>query len=70
MKLALDTYKDIIFGDNSRRIHALFTLALWTCAGAFLFSTILYYITPYDNQVAPFIGGLAISAVVGLIKFS
>ena len=70
MKFALDTYRDVAQGTRDRKIHALFTFALWFAAGGYLFATLGEYFVPLASDTANFLGALAVSTVVSAIKFS
>lgn len=68
MRLALDTYRDVVSGDQERRIHALFTFALWFVAGAFVVSAVTFYIVPMESLAVSVFGGAVVSAFVAAIK--
>jgi uncharacterized membrane protein YraQ (UPF0718 family) len=70
MRFAMDTFRDIAFGTRDRRIHAIFTLGLWFVAGAFLASTVQYYVAPFESTAASVAGGALISAIAAALKLS
>lgn len=67
MKFALDTYRDIAQGGD-RRVHALFTLAMWFVAGTYVASSAMYYFAPYESTAAAMLGGAVVAAAVAAIK--
>ena len=70
MKFALDTFRDVVNGDKERRIHALLAFGLWFVAGAFLASTLQYYLLPAETASAPLVGGVIASLTAAAIKFT
>jgi amino acid permease len=70
MKMVLETYKEIFSGNTDRKIHALFTLAIWFCAGAYLSSTLLFYILPYAGTGASMLGGLIVASIVATLELA
>jgi hypothetical protein len=68
MRFALDTYREVRYGNAERRIRALFTFAMWFVAGAYLTSTILFYISPLDGASVSAIGGLAVACIAATLK--
>ena len=70
MKLVLDTYRDVASGDRDRRVHALFTFALWFAAGGYVVSSLSEYVSFIEAGFPSIVGGVVVSAVVAFIKFS
>jgi hypothetical protein len=68
MRLVITVYEDIVHGDARRRIHACFTLVMWFVMGAYVTSTILFYIAPDHNIVASVVGGTVVAAAASLLK--
>ena len=70
VKFALDTFRDVVNGDRDRRIHALLAFSLWFVAGAFLASTIQFYLFPAETAAASILGGVLASLTAAVIKVS
>lgn len=70
MKIAFDTYRDILFGDTAVRVPALFTLAIWIVTATYIVSTVSYYVAPSETFGTSLAGGFIISGIISIIKFS
>lgn len=70
MKFALDTLREVIHGGSARRVQALFGFSLWFVAGAFLVSTVQFYLSPAETTLLPVVGGTLLALGAGLTKLS
>lgn len=69
MSFTFDTYEDVWHGDRDRRIHAMFTFAIWFAAGGYIISALGEYIPLLSTSIASLIGALLIAALVPIFRF-
>ena len=67
VQFTMDTYKDIAHGPRDRRIHAITAFALWFAAGAYVTSTVLYYVSPVGGMAAELVGGAVVALAAAAI---